>query len=254
MALCARHRPRLLGDSLSAKPSHVASRARRSASVEVAHDGEHDVAHGAQQGLVPSGDGRRYDKAYFDKWYRHAAHRVKSPTELARQVRFVLHSAEWVLGRPVRSVLDVGCGEGNWQPVLRSLAPRVHYDGVDPSAYAVARFGKRRGLQQGSIESLDQLALRAQYDLVVCCGMLNYLAPAQLRRGLANVARRTGGMAYLEIFAKGDAIEGDTGWPTLKPVAWYRGVLQDAGFRPLGLQCHVTDARRDTVAALERAW
>ncbi len=201
-----------------------------------------------------SGDGRRYDKAYFDKWYRHAAHRVKSPTELARQVRFVLSAAEWVLGRPVRTVLDVGCGEGNWQPVLRALAPRVHYDGVDPSEYAVKRFGKRRGLQQGSIESLDTLTLRDDYDLVVCCGMLNYLSPWQLRCGLSKVARRTSGMAYLELFAKGDAIEGDTGWPPLKPVAWYRGVLHDAGFRPIGLQCHVPEARHDAVAGMERAW
>jgi SAM-dependent methyltransferase len=179
---------------------------------------------------------------------------VKSPTELARQVRFVLSSAEWVLGRPVRTVLDVGCGEGNWQPVLRSLAPRVHYDGVDPSEYAIARFGRRRGLQLGGIESLDTIALRPQYDLVVCCGMLNYLAPAQLRRGLSAVSRRTGGMAYLEIFAKGDAIEGDTGWPPLKPVTWYRRAMHEAGFRPIGLQCYVTDARRDSVAGMERAW
>ena len=54
----------------------------------------------------------RYDQAYFDKWYRHPAHRVKSPAELRRQVEFVVRQAEWVLGRPIRSVLDVGFVQG----------------------------------------------------------------------------------------------------------------------------------------------
>lgn len=196
----------------------------------------------------------RYDRAYFDKWYRHPTHRVKTATELARQVRFVLHTAEWVLGRNVRTVLDVGCGEGNWQPVLKQLRPTIEYDGVDPSGYAVERFGARRGLQQGGIEALDGLKLRDQYDLVVCCGMLNYLTTPQFRRGAAQVARRVGGVAYLEIFAKGDAFEGDTEWPPLKSAEWYRKVLSDSALRSIGMQCYVTEARQSMVARMERGW
>ena len=181
-------------------------------------------------------------------------HRVKSASELLRQATFVLHTAEWVLGRPVRTVLDVGCGEGNWQPVLKKLRPALQYDGVDPSAYAVARFGARRGLQQGSIESLDTLALRAEYDLVVCCGMLNYLTAPQLKRGMSQVAARVGGVAYLEIFAKGDAFEGDTDWPPLKSAEWYRDLLSSAGLLSLGMQCYVTASRQAQVARMERGW
>jgi len=197
---------------------------------------------------------RQYDRAYFDKWYRHPTHRVKSATELARQVQFVVHTAEWVLGRNVRTVLDVGCGEGNWQPVLKKLRPAIEYDGVDPSAYAVERFGARRGLQQGGIEELDGLELRNQYDLVVCCGMLNYLSAPQFRRGAVQVARRVGGVAYLEIFAKGDAFEGDTDWPPLKSAEWYRKVLSDSALLSVGMQCYVTKARQSTVARMERGW
>jgi SAM-dependent methyltransferase len=194
-----------------------------------------------------------YDQAYFDKWYRHPQHRVKSAAELARQSTFVLATAEWVLGRPVRSVLDVGCGEGQWRAALRTHRPRVHYDGVDPSGYAIERFGARRGLQLGGIEDLDTLALRDQYDLVVCCGMLNYLPTPSLVRGLAQVARRTGGVAYLELFTKRDAFEGDTNWPAPRAAAWYRRVMREAALVPVGLQCyvHARDAHR--VSALERA-
>ena len=83
----------------------------------------------------------KYDRDYFDKWYRSPTHRVRSAAELARLVAFVLSTADYVLGRRVRTVLDVGAGEGNWLPVLRRLRPNVAYQGVDPSAYAVRRFG-----------------------------------------------------------------------------------------------------------------
>jgi SAM-dependent methyltransferase len=177
---------------------------------------------------------------------------VKSPTELRRQVEFVVRQAEWVLGRPVRHVLDVGCGEGQWRPQIQRLRPRVTYDGVDPSEYAVRRFGARRGLQLGGIEDLDALPLRNRYDLVICCGMLNYLSPSVFRGGVSQVSRRTGGLAYLEIFTGVDAFEGDTDWPAPRPVAWYRRVIREAGLHPVGMHGYVPTAQRERVSSLER--
>jgi SAM-dependent methyltransferase len=194
-----------------------------------------------------------YDRGYFDKWYRHPAHRVKSRSELARQVAFVLATTEWVLGRPVRSVLDVGCGEGQWRNALRAHRPRLLYHGVDPSEYAVARYGRTRQLQLGGIEDLATLPLRAQYDLVVCCGMLNYLQPDALTNGLRQVADRTGGVAYLELFTDGDAFEGDTNWPAPQSARWYRGQLRRAGLVPIGGQCYVHERDVHRVSELERA-
>jgi len=201
---------------------------------------------------VSAVDDQAYDQAYFDKWYRHPHHRVKTPVELRRQVAFVLRMAEWVLGRPVKSVLDVGCGEGQWLPELKRIRPRVHYDGVDPSAYAVARYGRRRRLQQGGIEDLETLALRSAYDLVVCCGMLNYLAPSVLRAGLQQVAAKTEGMAYLELFTSADNIEGDTNWPAPRAGKWYRAMMRAAGLTSIGMHGYVPTSHRSRVAVLER--
>ena len=195
---------------------------------------------------------KQYDQSYFDKWYRHPQHRVKSPAELARQVEFVLRTTEFVLGHPVRSVLDVGCGEGQWRAALRAHRPRVHYDGVDPSEYAVGRYGRARRIQLGGIEDLDALPLRDQYDLVVCCGMLNYLPAASLQRGLVQVSRRTSGVAYLELFTKEDAFEGDTHWPAPRSATWYRGAMRRAELWPIGMQCYVASTSRERVSALER--
>jgi SAM-dependent methyltransferase len=198
--------------------------------------------------------GKAYDAAYFAKWYRDPAHRVKTPAEFERQVDLVLHVAEWILQRRLRSVLDVGCGEGQWGLALKRRRRRLRYVGVDPSAWAVTTHGARRGLRAGSITDLDTvLAPGERFDLVLCVGMLNYLDAATLREGLRQVAARTGGVAYLELFARGDAYEGDTDWPRPRPAAWYRTTLATAGFVPVGLQCHVPRVEADRLAALERA-
>lgn len=194
---------------------------------------------------------RQYDQAYFDKWYRSARHRVKSADELRRQVRFVLAASDFILGRPTRTVLDIGAGEGPWRAELRRMRPRIRYWGVDASEYAVRRYGRRRNLQLGSVVALDDLQLPTQVDLVLCVGVLNYLAPVDFKRGLAQMHARTGGVAYLEIFTAEDEVEGDFTTRDARPTRWYRRALSAAGFVSAGLHCYVPSERRDAMAALE---
>jgi SAM-dependent methyltransferase len=200
---------------------------------------------------MPAGHAR-YDEAYFDRWYRSPRHRVRSAAELARLVRFVLATADHVLGRPVRTVLDVGAGEGNWLPVLRRLRPRIAYVGVDPSEYAVRRFGRRRNIVLGDLGSLDALPLARGYDLVIANGMLNYVPPDELRAGLRSLAARAGGMLYLELFTEGDAIRGDVDFATRKPASWFRRALHDAGLVGCGLNCYLPRDEEWRLAELER--
>ena len=194
-----------------------------------------------------------YDRAYFDKWYRNPRHRVKTPAELARQAAFVVHATEWVLQRKLRTVLDVGCGEGNWYPVLRKLRPGLRYQGVDPSSYAVAKWGRKRHIVQGSFETLGALGLDGPYDLVLCVGMLNYLTPLALRAGLAASERRCEGVAYLELFTSADTdVIGDLGPMRLRTPAWYRRVIADAGFVSVGMHCYVPRRLKEQVAEMEQ--
>ncbi len=163
----------------------------------------------------------------------------------------MLRTSEWILGRNVRDVLDVGCGEGNWQPELKRVRPRARYDGVDPSDYAVSRYGNRRNIQLGDIGTLPLLSLRTSYDLVVCCGMLNYLSLDAFKVGINNVAKRTAGVAYLELFAEGDQCEGDTCWPPPQRAVWYRSVIEDAGLKAVGMQCYVAAESATNISLLE---
>lgn len=194
-----------------------------------------------------------YDKAYFDKWYRHPRHRVKSRLDMRRQLGFVLAATEYLLERPVRRVLDVGCGEGNWSTVLRSLRPGARYFGVDGSEYAVKRFGRRRNLRLGTFATLDALGLPGEFDLVLCLGVLNYLPPDEFKAGLRQVHALSSGVAYLEIFSRADDATGDfkkefTRWPS-----WYRREIRLAGFTPVGMHCYLPTELAWHAAALERA-
>lgn len=195
---------------------------------------------------------REYDRRYFDKWYRNPRFRVKSPRELDRQVAFVVAAAEYLLGRPVRTVLDVGCGEANWRAPLRRLRPRVHYAGVDSSEYAVLRYGAQRNIRLGTIDSLAGLGLRKRYDLVLCVGMLNYLTPADLRAGLAQLHQRADGLVYLELFTSADrGVFGDTMGTKFQSPRWYRTQIRDAGFVSCGMHCYVPHRLRDQLCVME---
>lgn len=192
-----------------------------------------------------------FDQAYFDKWYRDPRHRVRTTAERARQVRFVVAAAEQFLERPITSVLDVGAGEGHWEPVLRALRPRIRYVGVDPSEHAVRRYGARRGIRLGSIETLDTLTLPADFDLVLCVGMLYYLTSRQFRRGVRALHAHCGGLAYLELFTADDVLDGDLPMGTARSGAWYRREMARGGWVALGMHCWIRAADRGSAAAME---
>ena len=186
------------------------------------------------------GDGKRYDRAYFDRWYRDPATRVAESGALSRRARLALSAAEFLLERPVRTVLDVGCGEGAWRRALRQLRPRLRYTGVDASAYAVRRYGARRNIVRGSVGTLDALALGGPFDLVVCSDVLHYVGAAELARGLPALAALVGdGVAYVELFTSADAVEGDLRGFHRRPPAFSRRALERAGLEARGLNVYV---------------
>ena len=62
---------------------------------------------------------KHYDQAYFQRWYRRED--IGGSARLARKVAMAVAMAEYYLERPIRSVLDVGCGEGAWRAPLLKL-------------------------------------------------------------------------------------------------------------------------------------
>jgi len=181
----------------------------------------------------------RYDRAYFDRWYRDSKTRVKSGASIRRKAALALSVAEYYLERPVRTVLDVGCGEGNWLPALKSLRPGIRYTGVDASTYAVGRFGKRRNIRLGSFATLEEIGLADDYDLIVCSDALFYLPLEELKAGIASLAARAAGVAFLELYTEKDSLIGDFPNEGLQSADYYRRLLKAHGFLRVGSHCYL---------------
>lgn len=196
--------------------------------------------------------GKQYDREYFERWYHDPDRRVITPAAVARKVRLVLGIAELLLERPVRTVLDVGCGEGAWREHLRRERPNLSYTGVESSAYAVERFGRTRNIRRGSFGQLADVSLEGPFDVIVVCDVLQYVPDAELAPGLAEIARLLGGVTYLEAYAKEDAIEGDrAGWHE-RSASEYRSRFRAAGLLSVGMHCYVGEALRGATVSLER--
>lgn len=159
--------------------------------------------------------------------------------------------AEYFLRRSIRSVLDVGCGEGAWREHLRELRPRVTYLGLDPSPYVVERFGRARNIRQATFGELKAQRLRS-FDLVVCSDVLHYVDEHEIRPGVAELARLTDGLAYLEVLTREDDISGDLEGFLRRPGRWYRGVFTSVGFTSVAPYCWLSPELRDIAAELER--
>lgn len=195
--------------------------------------------------------GKVYDRRYFDRWYRDPAHALDSPAAVRRKLAMVLALAEHYLGRPVRSVLDVGCGEAAWRAPLRALRPGIAYQGLDPSGYAVARYGRARQIGLARFGELAYLRPAPRYDVIVCSNVLHYIRAGEIRAGLPGIVDMLEGVAFLEVFTRADDVIGDRENYVARSPAWYLRAFADAGLVACGSQCYLGPSLRGSAAALE---
>jgi SAM-dependent methyltransferase len=193
---------------------------------------------------------KRYDRAYFDHWYR-GRNRVSTRDDVRRKVSLAVTECEYFLHRRLRSVLDVGCGEGAWQPHVKALRPGARYLGLDPSDYAVERFGATRNIRKAAFAELASARLRGPFDLVVCSDALHYINDDDIRAGFPELVRLAGGPLFLEVLTADDDIIGDLHGMIRRPAAWYRRLFEKAGLTQAGPYTWLAPELRDDAAALE---
>ena len=193
--------------------------------------------------------GKRYDRNYFDTWYRQR--NINTPAKLGRKVALAVATSEYHLGRPVRSVLDVGCGEGAWRAPLLKLRPKVRYLGLDSSRYAIERYGQARNLRLATFGDLAEQRFDAPFDLLVCADVLHYLDDDEIRRGLSGFADLCQGLAFIEVYGAEDDVEGDMHGFRRRPARWYRQAFTDAELTACGNHCYLVPTCATSATALE---
>jgi SAM-dependent methyltransferase len=194
-----------------------------------------------------------YDRAYFDRWYRDPRHKVREAGETRRKVAMVVALAEYYLGRSIRNVLDVGCGEGVWRAPLLKLRPGIAYLGLDSSEYAIARYGRTRNLRFARFADLAAIRFPKRFDVIVCSDVVHYLRAPELVQGLSGFAELLEGLAFIELFSSRDPVDGDKAGFIPRPPAWYRQRFAEAGLMACGSHCYLSPRLHRSVSELERA-
>lgn len=192
---------------------------------------------------------KQYDREYFDRWYRRE--RLHDDKRLARKVALAVAMAEYHLERPLRTVLDIGCGEGVWRAPLMKLRPKAEYLGFDSSPYVIERYGRSRNLHYARFADFRYLRPCAPVDLLICSDVLHYLDARELGQGLPGLAELTGGVAFLELFTAEDEMEGDTEGFHARPAKWYRQRFRRAGLVQAGTHLWLSPALAAQASALE---
>jgi hypothetical protein len=160
---------------------------------------------------------RTFDEAYFRRFYD--ADPVHDGELVAALASAVVGFCTW-WGVTVASVLDVGAGPGLWRDWFDANRPDVRYHGIDASPYACARWGHE-------LADIAGWTPPEAYDVVVCQGVLQYLDDAGASAAIANLARATAAVLYLEVPTASDleqtidhdASDLDVHWRTGD---WYR--------------------------------
>jgi SAM-dependent methyltransferase len=201
---------------------------------------------------------KTYDREYYRRWYRDPESRIATRDGVARKVRMAVAAAEFMLARPITSVLDVGCGEGAWRVPLLKLRPDATWLGIESSDYVLERYGESRNSRRGTFGGIRSLKLPGAFDLIVCADVVQYVADDDLRRGLREIRRLAAGVVYVETFAAEDSMEGDSdGWIN-RPAKTISRFFHEAGLTHCGFYCWIDErkihnANRFEIAATGRA-
>ncbi|MBM4361995.1 MAG: class I SAM-dependent methyltransferase [Deltaproteobacteria bacterium] len=166
---------------------------------------------------------RRFDEAYYHRFYENPATRVVTAEEHAELARFVFSFARWNK-LELKTMLDVGAGVGLWRSYVAKHEKGVKYTGTEVSAAMC----KKHGFEQHDIARWRD---RKKFDLIVCQGVLQYLPDPDIAPAVANLAAMSKGLVYLEITTRGDLRENVDKTRTdadifVRNGSYYRGILQ----------------------------
>ncbi len=188
----------------------------------------------------------KFDRNYFEQYYgKQPVHTVNEVAHLATAVHEML--AWWAA--PVRSVLEVGAGRGDWGNWYRTFHPRVRVTSTDVSEHACATFGHVR-------RDIAQWAPKRPFDLVICTDVMQYLDDRVATRALRNLTTATRTCLYFDALTTFDAKHTVEREATdlnvhLRSAIWYRERLS-RGFVQAGAGLWVRKGGHIVLHELER--
>jgi 2-polyprenyl-3-methyl-5-hydroxy-6-metoxy-1,4-benzoquinol methylase len=165
---------------------------------------------------------RRFDEAYYHRFYESPQTRVVSAEEHHHRAQFVFSFAEYNKVE-MKSVLDIGAGIGLWKHWVEKHQKGVAYTGTEVSAVMC----KKHGFQHRDIARWRD---RKKHDLIICQGVLQYLPDPDVAPAVANIAAMSRGLVYVEVVTRADLRDRADKAKTDADVyvrngSYYRGIL-----------------------------
>jgi hypothetical protein len=139
---------------------------------------------------------RRFDEAYYHRFYEDPKTRVVSDAEHAALCEYVFAVARYN-AIEIESVLDVGAGVGLWKRWIQKNTKGLDYLGTEVSLSMC----KKHGFEHRDIARWRD---RKKYDLIVCQGVLQYLPDPDVAPAVANIAAMSKGLVYFEAMTRAD--------------------------------------------------
>jgi SAM-dependent methyltransferase len=139
---------------------------------------------------------RRFDEAYYHRFYENPSTRVCSPEEHAELCQFVFSFAHWNR-LEIKTVLDIGAGVGLWKRWIQKNTKGIQYTGTEVSQAMC----KKHGFEHRDIARWRD---RKKHDLIVCQGVLQYLPDPDVAPAIANIAAMAQGLVYIEVTTRAD--------------------------------------------------
>jgi 2-polyprenyl-3-methyl-5-hydroxy-6-metoxy-1,4-benzoquinol methylase len=140
-----------------------------------------------------------FDASYFRRYYESRGSRVYGSEQIDQLARGVTGFVQW-FGCEIERVLDVGAGTGLWRAWFRQERPDVLYRSIDVSQYACTKYGHE-------MRDISKWRARQKFDLIVCQGVLPYLADDACTKAISNMAAMCRGFLYVEAITKRDLHE-----------------------------------------------
>ena len=147
----------------------------------------------------------------------------------------------------MRTVLDVGCGEGNWLAPLRRLRPRVtiHRRRRERVRRRAVRHEPEHPPRHDRCARPHATAEGLRSDPVRGDAQLPAIRHTCEPGWRSSTSSRTA-LVYLELFTGVDrGVFGDTRGTRLRSAAWYRARIREARFVSCGLHCYIPDWLRE---------
>ncbi len=165
---------------------------------------------------------RRFDEAYYHRFYESPKTRVVSAEEHAELARFVFSFARYNHVE-LKSVLDIGAGVGLWKQYVEKHEKTLQYTGTEVSQVMCKKHGYLH-------RDIARWRDRKKHDLIVCQGVLQYLPDPDVAPAVANIAAMARGFLYIEVTTRADLRERCDTTRTdtdifVRNGSYYRGIL-----------------------------